>query len=749
MKGGKSRATSAPPPEAPAPEAGPEELMRARLAVRGMSCANCARAVEKALRSVPGVAGAVVNAAAEAASVRYDPARAGVEDLLEAVKRAGYRAVPADEAEEGNPTDERMRLLGVAALALPILLIHQGAASVPRAPWVMLALATILQFTGGLRFYRGAFRSMRVGFAGMDVLVALGITAAWGYSALLVLFPDLSPGERPFFETAAMLILFIRFGRYLEARAKGRAGDAMRALLRRRPDRALLVDAGGEREVDAAELAVGNRVRARAGERVAVDGVIEEGEAAVDEAYVTGESVPVWHRPGEEVTGGTLVLEGNLVLRAVAVGDATFLARVVRMTEEAQLDRAPIQRYADRVSHRFVPAVVAVAAIAFLVWLVALGAGASFSLSRAVAVLAVACPCALGLATPTAILVGSGVALGRGVLFKRGSALEAIARVRTVLFDKTGTITRGVPSLTDILPAEGTNEKDVLALAASAAAVSTHPLSLAIVRRAAAEGTAGEPARQGMELAGRGIRFAVDGGRGLLGSERLLREEGIDPGALAAEAARLEREGKTTLWLAVDDAARALFAFRDEPKDRAVDAIARIRAMGISTGLVTGDRRATAEAIGSRIGVGRVWAEVLPEGKAEIVEEARREAGGPVAMVGDGINDAPALARADVGIAIGAGTDVAKEAGDVVLVHGDPADAAVAVELGRAVLRKIRINLFWALLYNVLMIPFAAGLFARWGLLLPPEIAGLAMALSSVSVVLNSIDLKRWRPVGD
>ena len=722
---------------------------RVRLSIGGMSCANCAFTVEKALKNVPGVKSAVVNAAAGAAAVRFDSSRTDMAALIEAVRRSGYSAVPGGSDDDDRSLfKERLGLLGAALLALPILLIHHGIAPVPKGPLVLLLLGTVLQFTAGFRFYRGAWYSLRSGHANMDVLVALGITAAWGYSAVVVLFPAAFPGGTTFFDMAALLILFIRFGKMLEAGAKGRASGAMRALLETRPEKALLVADGKEEEVPVADLNVGDLFRLRPGDRVPVDGEIVEGVSAMDEAAVTGESIPVDRGPGDPVTTGTMVSGGSLLVRAVAVGEETFLARMVRMVEEAQLDKAPIQRFADRVSNRFVPAVVLVAVAAFLVWMFLFPRPFSFALSRAVAVLVVACPCALGLATPTAILVGSGVGLRRGILFKRGSVLEKIAGVGRILFDKTGTVTTGEPEVVGLSAGPGLTDEEALALAAAGAATSNHPLSRAIRAMAEEREVPFETAKQGMEIAGRGIRFVTAGKSVLLGSGTFLEEEHVPAGAFRDEAARWEEEGKTVLWLAVEKEPRAIFALRDEPKEGVTDAIARIESLGVRTSLVTGDRRRTAEGVAAFIGIGEVYAEVLPDRKAEIVKEAKEGGGVPVAMVGDGINDAPALAVADVGIAIGAGTDVAKETGDVILVHGDPADVAVAVELGRATLRKIKQNLFWALFYNVIAIPFAAGVLAPWGILLPPEIAGLAMALSSVTVVANSIDLRRWRPVG-
>jgi len=724
-----------------------EGASRIRLRVTGMSCAACAGTVEKAITALPGVSGAVVNVAASAASVRFDPGEVDTGRIIGAVRDAGYRATLGRDEEADHGLKERIWLLWTAALTLPVIMVQQGLFNPPNELYVALFLATLLQWTSGWRFYRGAYYSLRGGAANMDVLVALGITAAWGYSVLVVLLPDLFGSTRTFFETSAMLVLFIRLGKLLESNAWGKADDALRALIRLKADSAIRVDSDGrEEEVAAAALVVGNRFRLRPGDRVPVDGMILEGVSSVDEASVTGESIPVRKEPGKVVTGGTIVVDGNLVVCATAVGEDTFIARMVRMVEEAQLDKAPIQRFADRVSNYFVPAVVALAAITFAVWQFLLGSPFPFALARAVSVLVVACPCALGLATPTAILVGTGVGLRRGILFKRGSILERVARVDTILFDKTGTITKGEPELTGEAFAMESNEKDVLALAAAAAATSNHPLSKAIVRAAVERSVDVRPAKESEELPGLGVRFRMDAKEYLLGSGKLMAEHGTDLSGFEEQAGEWEEEGRIVVWLASDEGPISIFAFRDEPRHGVTDAIARIEQLGIRTAMVTGDREKTARGIAALGGLGSVYAEVLPSEKAAIVEKIREE-GAVIAMVGDGVNDAPALATADVGIAFGAGTDVAKETGDVVLVRNSPSDVATAVELGRATLGKIRQNLFWALFYNVLAIPLAAGVFSPWGVLMPPEVAGAAMALSSITVVLNSLDLKRWRPV--
>ncbi len=733
---GPERAIVAPNPES-----------RVRLRIGGMSCAACSRTVEKAVTSLPGVSSVVVNVAAEAASVRFDPDRVDIRRIVDAVNRAGYKASLGRNEEVGGGLRDRLWLLWTVALALPIVLIQQGRLHPPVEALTLVALATALQFTSGWRFYRGAWYSLRAGTANMDVLVALGISAAYGYSILVVSFPGLFGGAHTFFETAATLILFIRVGKMLEASARGKADDALRALIRLKPITARrLMPGGGEEEVSVSDVAVGDLVRLRPGDSMPVDGVVEEGTSSVDESSVTGESIPVRKERRDAVTGGTTVIDGNLTVRATAVGENTFLSGMVRLVEEAQLDKAPIQRFADRVSGVFVPIVILLATITFAVWQFLLHSSLPFSLARAVAVLVVACPCALGLATPTAILVGTGVGLRRGILFKRGSVLERIARVNTILFDKTGTITEGKPVLTGEAFSKERSEEDVLGLAAAGAARSNHPLSKAIVVAASERGFAARAVSGSEEIPGIGVKFVVGGSDCLLGNKRLMRENDVDTDGFEEQVKKWEGEGRTVVYLASGGATIGVFALRDEPREGVTDAIARIENAGIRTVLVTGDRKRTAEGIAAHIGLGSVHAEVLPEGKAALVEEVRRE-GGVVAMVGDGINDAPALARADVGIAVGAGTDVAKETGDVVLIRSDPSDVASAIELGRATLGKIRQNLFWALIYNILAIPLAAGVFARWGLLMSPEAAAAAMAFSSISVVLNSLDLKRWRPV--
>ena len=577
----------------------------------------------------------------------------------------------------------------------------------------------------------------------MDVLVAMGITAAYGYS-LLAAFHLFGVSGEVFFETSAMLITFIRFGKWLEARAKGKASQALRKLLQLQADRAILLEAGEEREVTASRLRVGDRVVVRPGEKIPVDGEIESGESAIDESMVTGEAVPVEKGPGDSVTGATLNSTGRLIVRATAVGEETVLAQIVRMVEEAQGDKAPIQRLADAVSNWFVPAVVAIAAVTFVAWRLAVGQEFLFSFKMAIAVLVIACPCALGLATPTAIMVGSSVGLGAGILFKRASVLENISRLDILLLDKTGTLTKGEFSVTDLVPAGGVDERELLRLAAAAESASSHPLARAVVRHAKESGIGIPEVEAVEEVGGHGLLCTVDGRRVLAGNRRLMERENVPADALDSMAEELLAGGKSLVYVAREGRLAGVVALADTLKEGAAETVGRLRRLGLRTVMITGDRREAARAVAEQVGVDAVEAEVLPGDKQKVVRRYQEE-GYSVGMVGDGINDAPALAQANIGIAIGSGTDVAKETGDIILVKGDIRDVERGIRLGRKTLAKIKQNLFWAFFYNVVGIPVAAGLlYPAFGIVLKPEFAGLAMAFSSVSVVTNSLLLKRY-----
>ncbi|HXF82899.1 MAG TPA: heavy metal translocating P-type ATPase [bacterium] len=737
-----------------------------QLAVRGMSCASCVEKVERALRGVDGVLTASVNLAAERATVQA-LATVPVAELRRAVREAGYEVLEAEgEAAEDYERAARARelralrrkLIGGALLSLPILwgsLAHMGlpiwAPAILMNWYVQLALATPVQFWAGWQFYRGAWAQARHRSTDMNTLIAVGTSAAYLYSVAATVAPQWfrSGGLAPqvYYETAAIIIVLILLGRYLEARAKGQTSEAIRALMNLQPPRARVLRADGEVEIPVDEVRVGDRIVVRPGEKVPVDGVIEEGRSALDESMLTGESLPVEKGPGDLVIGATLNRTGVFTFRATRVGKDTVLAQIIRLVQEAQGSKAPIQRLADRVASYFVPAVMVLAAVTFALWMIF---GPEPRLTHAlvtfVAVLIIACPCALGLATPTAIMVGTGRGAEAGVLIKSGEALETACRITTIILDKTGTLTKGEPSVTDIRPLNGFAEDELLRLAASAEWGSEHPLGQAIVRQAKAHGLAlDRPAR--FEAApGRGIEAEVAGRAVLVGTPLMLRERQISLDGAEAAGAALAREGKTPLYVAVDGRPAGVIAVADTLKPRSREVVRALRAMGLEVVMLTGDNRLTAQAIAAQVGIDRFLAEVLPERKAEEVKTLQA-AGRRVAMVGDGVNDAPALAQADLGIAIGAGTDVAIESADIVLIGEDLRGIVAALQLSRRTMRTIKQNLFWAFVYNVVLIPVAAGvLYPFFGILLNPMLAALAMAFSSVSVVTNSLQLRRFRP---
>lgn len=719
-------------------------VTEATLALRGMTCANCAATIEKGIAKLSGVQAATVNFAAEQLSVRFDPEQLDVESLIDAVASLGYQAYRSEEGPDDVDSQIQLRgLLFAAALSLPIMPLMWFEPFGPATLLIIFALSTMVQFTAGLTFYSSAWTSLKNRSANMDVLVALGISAAYGYS-VLALFQFAGISGAVFFETSAMLITFIRFGKWLEARAKGRASQALKALLRLQADRARLLVDGEEREVEASQVKIDDRVVVRPGERIPVDGVVIEGQAAIDESMVTGESVPVDKKAGDDVTGATVNATGRLVIEARRVGSETVLAQIIRMVEQAQGDKAPIQRLADRVSSWFVPVVVLLALLTFAGWYGLTGMGFLFAFKVAIAVLVIACPCALGLATPTAIMVGSGLGLSAGILFKRASVLENVSHLDAVLLDKTGTLTRGEFAVTDLVPAGERDSAELLELAAAAESASNHPLARAIVARARLEGATLASIDAVHEMGGHGILCRVDGVSVVAGNQRLMVEQGVDLAQLRAAAEQLVAAGKSLVYVARDGALAGLLALADTARDEAARTVRQLQQMGLKTVMLTGDRRSAAEAIAAKLGIDQVEAEILPGEKLEVVRRYQQE-GMFVGMVGDGINDAPALAQADIGIAIGSGTDVARETGDIVLVRNQLDDVVRSIRLGRRTLVKIKQNLFWAFAYNVIGIPIAAGLlYPAFGLLLKPEFAGLAMAFSSVSVVSNSLLLKRF-----
>ncbi|HEU4459105.1 MAG TPA: heavy metal translocating P-type ATPase [Methylibium sp.] len=722
------------------------------LHVEGMSCASCVMRVEKALRKVPGVESASVNLATEKATVQTHAAVPAAA-LRAALEQAGYRSQESVESAqvrqgtEARPASWWPALVAAVLtvpLLLPMLLQPFGIDAMLPGAW-QLALATPVQFVLGARFYRAGWQALRAGSGNMDLLVALGTSAAYGLSVYLLWRHGslAAHGGTPhlYFEASAAVITLVLLGKWLEGRAKRQTADAIRALGALRPTTARVRRGGAEVEVPIEQLRLDDLVVVRPGDRVAADGEVIEGRSHVDESLITGESLPVAKGRGDRVTGGAINAEGRLVVRTTAVGTETTLARIIRMVESAQAGKAPIQRLVDRVSAVFVPVVLGIAALTFAGWL-ARGATVEQALIDAVAVLVIACPCALGLATPTAIMAGTGVAARRGILIRDAEALEVAHAVGVVAFDKTGTLTEGRPSLVAVAPAPGRARDEVLATAAALQATSSHPLALAVLEAARAERLAIPEARDATALAGRGIEGRVEGRAVVLGSTRWLNEAGVEAGALAGEARRLEAQGRTVSWLVRRDGEGAgllgLLAFGDTVKPAARGAVERLHRLGIRTVMLTGDNRGAAQAVGTALGIDDVHAEVLPADKAALVQRLR-DAGEVVAFVGDGLNDGPALAAASVGFAMAGGADVATEAAGITLMRGDPRLVADALDISRRTDSKIRQGLFWAFAYNIVGIPLAA-----FGLL-SPVIAGAAMAFSSVSVVLNALTLRRWQ----
>ena len=715
------------------------------LQVSGMTCASCVRRVEKALQAVPGVQAASVNLATEKASVQALP-NVPPAALKAALDKAGYPATvvgadappPEPQATGGLPA--WWPVAAGAVLTLPLVLpMVTGlfGAMVMLPGWLQLLLATPVQFVLGARFYRAGWHALRAGSGNMDLLVALGTSAAYGLSVFLMWR---HPGHAHlYFEGSAAVITLVLLGKYLEQRAKRQTTDAIRALNALRPSTARVLRGEGgaatEVELPVGEVRVGDVVSVRPGDRIPVDGEILTGRSHVDESLITGESLPVAKGPGQRVTGGAINAEGALTVRTTAIGAETALARIIRMVESAQAAKAPIQRIVDRVSAVFVPVVLAAAALTFAAWWLHDG-DAEQALVNAVAVLVIACPCALGLATPTTLMAGTGVAARQGILIKDAEALELAHAVRVVAFDKTGTLTVGQPTLTDALPAEGLGRDELLQLAAALQRSSSHPLAVAVL--AAAKALPALAVTQAQALPGRGVEGVVQGRRLSLGSARLAQEQGVDGGPLAERARALEASGHTVSWLMEGSRLLGLLAFGDRLKDTAADAVAQLQARGIRTVMLTGDSRGAAAGVAQALGIDEVQAEVLPGDKAAAVQ-ALREGGAVVAFVGDGLNDGPALAAASVGFAMAGGADVATEAAGITLMRGDPRLVVDALDVSRRTTAKIHQGLFWAFAYNVVGIPLAA-----FGLL-NPVIAGAAMAFSSVSVVANALTLKRWR----
>lgn len=717
------------------------------LAIDGMTCASCVGRVERALLKVPGVRSAAVNLASERAHVEVlgppDPAA-----LIQAVEAAGYHATASSERRPAADAERRLQrerwaviagLLLAAPLVLPMFGELFGQHWMLPA-WIQFLLATPVQFVLGARFYVAGWKAVRAGAGNMDLLVAIGTSAGYGLS--LYQWWATPAGQMPhlYFEASAVVIALVLLGKYLESRAKRQTSAAIRALEALRPDRATRVIDGREEDVAIAALRLDDLVLVKPGERFPVDGEVVEGESQADEALISGESLPVNKAPGDRITGGAINGEGRLLVRTTALGGETVLARIIRLVEDAQAAKAPIQKLVDKVSQVFVPAVLVIAVFTLIGWLLA-GAPAEVALINAVAVLVIACPCALGLATPAAIMAGTGVAARHGILIKDAEALEVAHAVNAVAFDKTGTLTSGKPQIIHLHALEG-DEASLLRLAGALQRGSEHPLARAVLERCEADGVAVPDVQKSQALSGRGIAGTLDGRQLALGNRRMLDEFGLQPGELLDTAQRWEAEGRTLSWL-VESAPQprvlGLFAFGDSLKEGAAAAIAALDARHIRSHLITGDNRGSARVVAEALHIDDVHAEVLPADKAATVAELKK-GGAVVAMVGDGINDAPALAAADVGIAMGGGTDVAMHAAGITLMRGDPRLVPAALEIARRTYRKIQQNLFWAFIYNLVGIPLAAFGF------LSPVVAGAAMALSSVSVVSNALLLRSWKP---
>lgn len=746
------------------------------LKLQGMSCAGCANAIESAIRSVPGVDECSVNFGMEQASIQYHPRQTNLQQIQAAIADAGYSAFPLEDERSSEAAEEaaqeklkqlqRRVIVGGVISAILIfgsipMMTGLEIAWIPlwlHNAWLQFVLTLPVQFWCGYQFYINAWKAFWRRTATMDTLIALGTSAAFFYSVVVTLFPGffIRQGLTPavYYEAAAVVITLILLGRLLEQRAKGQTSEAIRKLIGLQAKTARLVRDGQTVDVPIESVQVGDIVLVRPGEKIPVDGVVTEGSSTIDESMVTGESIPVQKQSGDEVIGATINKTGSFQFQATRIGRDTVLAQIVQLVQQAQSAKAPIQRLADQVTGWFVPVVIAIALLTFIVWFNVMG-NLTLALVTMVGVLIIACPCALGLATPTSVMVGTGKGAENGILIKGADSLELAHKIETIVLDKTGTLTQGQPTVTDFVTVQGTanqNELKLIRLAASVEQNSEHPLAEALVQYARSQEVDLTAAQDFDAVAGSGVQALVSDRVVRIGTVRWLRELGLGSAAdLQAQAERIESEGKTVVWLAVDQNVEAIFGIADALKPSSAEAVRSLRRMGLDVVMLTGDNRATAEAIAREAGIHRVFAEVRPDQKAEQILQLQREGkrGEPkrVAMVGDGINDAPALAQADVGIAIGTGTDVAIAASDITLISGDLQGIVTAIQLSRATMQNIRQNLFFAFIYNVLGIPIAAGvLFPLTGWLLNPIIAGAAMAFSSVSVVTNALRLRRFQP---
>ncbi len=738
------------------------------LPVKGMSCASCVENVQKTLSSLDGVVSASVNFATERATIEYFPSQVGIREFKKAVRDAGYEIVEAEKGEDIVEKEQREReqayrvlktkVISGAFLTIPIYVLMQwdmmGFSRILALPGqvnflLQLFIETPVQFWIGWQFYTGAIAAARHRTTNMNTLIAVGTSAAYIYSVVATFFPSIfeikgySAGV--YFDTAATIIVLILLGRLFEARAKGQTSEAIKKLIGLQAKTARVVKNGNEVDIPVEDVEIGDIIIVRPGEKTPVDGVIKEGYSSVDESMVTGESIPVEKSIGNVVIGATINKTGSFKFEATKVGRDTMLSHIIDMVQSAQGSKPPIARMADLIASYFVPSVIGIATLTFVVWyLFGPPPAFTYAVLNFIAVLIIACPCSLGLATPTSIMVGTGKGAENGVLIRSGEALETAHKINAVIFDKTGTLTRGKPEVTDIV-AQGLSEHEVLFYAASAEKGSEHPLGESIIKKAKDMKLEIKDPENFIAVPGHGIKATVNGRSVLLGNERFMEDEGVNLGGLKKEALRLSGRGKTPVFLSVDSKTSGIVAVADTVKEGSVKAVKSLHDLGIEVVMITGDNRRTGEAIARHVGIDRVLAEVLPEDKADNVKKLQRESK-VVAMVGDGINDAPALAQADVGIAIGTGTDVAMEASDITLIGGDIKGVVTAIALSKATMRNIKQNLFWAFAYNVILIPVAAGvLFPFFGILLNPMIAAAAMGLSSVTVVTNALRLKKFR----
>ncbi len=724
------------------------------LQVGGMTCVNCAKTIEKALNSREGVYNATVVFAAEKVAVEYNPDQISLPAIKKVIQDAGYAVVepkPQDGAEDKARKRhiQHLKLLLTASIGLtiPIIaLMWLSPLPMEQTNILMFLLATPVQFVVGWTFYVGTYKGIKNKTANMDTLIAMGTSTAYFYSTVVTFIPELFPNAAVFFDTATMIMTFILLGKLLDAIAKGRTSEAIRKIMGLQAKVARIIRNNQEIEVPIEEVIVGDIVIVRPGEKIPVDGTIIEGYSGVDEKVITGESIPVEKKVGDQVVGSTINKTGMLKFRATKVGKDTVLAQIINLVEEALTSKAPVQRIADVAAGYFVPVIIITATLSALAWYFIAGESFIFALTVFIAVVVVACPCALGLATPTAIMVGVGKGAENGILIKSGEALEAVHKLKTVVFDKTGTLTKGEPEVTDIYPNKAFSEEQLLQLAAVAEKNSEHPLGEAILKKAKEKGLKVEDPELFNALPGYGVEVTYRNGTILLGNRKLMEANNLEINNLEAKMTKLEESGKTAMLIAVNGQIAGLIAVADTLKENSAEAVAKLKEMGLEVIMISGDNQRTANAIASQIGVSRVFAEVLPSEKASEIKRLQAE-NKVVAMVGDGINDAPALAQANIGIAVGSGTDVAMETGDIVLIKNDLRDVIIAIQLSRATMRKIRQNLFWAFFYNVALIPLAAGVFYPiLHVLFNPVYAAAAMASSSVTVVTNASLLRRFKP---